>query len=192
MFGLVHHPAHYERFADRVAGRFYRRVVADVAAAGFVEGARVLDAGTGPGTLPLLLTAASPGLRIDAVDLAPEMVERGRRRATDRGATSVTFTVGDVGALPFDDATFDLVVSTASQHHWTDPVSGFRELARVLRPGAEAWVYDFRWVLRRAEVAALRMNPPGVVRVESPLSGASRLSPMGRVVVRRESRPSTP
>jgi ubiquinone/menaquinone biosynthesis C-methylase UbiE len=71
----------------------------------------------------------------------------------------ITFTVADVGRLPFPDGSFDLVVSTISQHHWTDPAGGLQEVNRVLRPGAQAWIYDFRWVLRRAQVAAGTVSP---------------------------------
>jgi SAM-dependent methyltransferase len=49
-----------------------------------------------------------------------------------------------VAALAFPDASFDLVVSTLSMHHWADPAAGLAEIGRVLRPGARALVWDFR------------------------------------------------
>jgi SAM-dependent methyltransferase len=48
-------------------------------------------------------------------------------------------------------------VSTLSQHHWPDRAAGFRDLARVLRPGATLWVYDIR---RELDVAAARSAFP--------------------------------
>jgi ubiquinone/menaquinone biosynthesis C-methylase UbiE len=122
----------------------------------------VLDAGTGPGRLPLAIAAALPRLRIDAVDLAPEMIEYARQTAGE--SSPVTFTVADVAALPFPDATFDVIVSSISQHHWTDPEGGLRDLHRVLRPGGRLWIYDARWALGRATVAARTTFDPASVR----------------------------
>ncbi len=53
---------------------------------------------------------------------------------------------GGVAALPFEDATFDLVVSTFSLHHWEAVAPAVVELARVLRPGGSLWIYDVRSV----------------------------------------------
>lgn len=188
MFGLAHHGKLYERVAGRLAGRLYGRVAADVSAAALPTGARILDVGTGPGLLPLRIAAACPQLRIDAVDLSPQMIDRARHRAAAIAhAETVTFTVADVAELPFPDATFDLIVSTISQHHWTNAGAGLRELNRVLRPDAQAWIYDFRWALHRAQSAARTPSPWPLISRQSPLEGTSRLNPIGRLVLRSAS-----
>ena len=184
MFGLARHGELYERWAGRLAGRLYARVTADLLAAALPPGARILDAGTGPGLLPLRIAAACPQLTVDAVDLSPQMIDRARQSAAAAQAEAVTFTVADVAALPFPDATFDLVVSTISQHHWTDPGAGLRELNRVLRPDAQAWIYDFRLALRRAQTAARTVSPPPLISRQSPLEGTSQFNPIGRLVLR--------
>jgi ubiquinone/menaquinone biosynthesis C-methylase UbiE len=182
MFGLAHNADRYERFAGHLARRLYRRVAGDVA--GLPPDARILDVGTGPGLLPLRIAAIRPDLRIDAVDLAPEMIDRARHNATRAGqGTEITFSVADVAALPFPDASFDLIVSTISQHHWPDPGAGLSELRRVLRPGAQAWIYDFRWAMRRAERAARAATPPIGFTKQAPLTGTSRFNPIGRLIV---------
>jgi len=185
MFGLARHGEFYQRWAGRLAGRLYSRVAADVLAAALPPGARILDVGTGPGLLPLRIAAACPELRIDAVDLSPQMIDQARHTADAAAAgVAVTFTVADVGALPYPDATFDLVVSTISQHHWSDPGAGIRELNRVLRPDAQAWIYDFRLTLGRAQAAARTVSPPPLISRQSPLEGTSQLNPIGRLVLR--------
>jgi ubiquinone/menaquinone biosynthesis C-methylase UbiE len=176
MFGLAHHPAQYSRFAGLLAGRLYRRVAADIGGLGLPAGARVLDVGTGPGALPLLVARERPDLQIDAIDVAPEMIAQARR-ADPAGA--VTFEVADVARLPWPDATFDLVVSTISQHHWEDPAAGVAEVRRVLRPGGPAWIYDFRWALGRAQRAAEPLDADTAVARE-----VSWLRPVGRLVLR--------
>jgi ubiquinone/menaquinone biosynthesis C-methylase UbiE len=52
------------------------------------------------------------------------------------------FVAGDVAALPFDDASFDLVVSTFSMHHWSDPAAGLREIHGV--PGGRTLIWDLK------------------------------------------------
>ena len=64
MYGLARH-ARYCGVGRVFAKPLYRRVVADVAAAGLPPGATVLDVGTGPGTLPLLVAKRSPDLSVD-------------------------------------------------------------------------------------------------------------------------------
>lgn len=116
------------------------------------DGARVLDAGTGTGRVPITIAENRPGLQVEGLDLSPDMVAFARRSAGM--GTAVTFTVGDVADLPYPDRTFDLIVSTMSQHHWADVPAGMRELSRVLRPDGQLWIYDFRFSLNRAERAA--------------------------------------
>lgn len=198
MLGMAQRPHEYQRSAAHLARPLYRRVIADVveAAAELPPGARVLDLGTGPGLLPVSLATACPSLRIDAVDLAPEMIEQARRNAADAGRTApdsprapISFEVADVGQLPYPDASFDLIVSTISQHHWTDPAAGLREAARVLRPGGQAWIYDFRWSLRRAEAAAAPLRPRVTVTRQRRLPASSWFNPIGRLVLRAPAQP---
>ena len=143
----------YDRHAGRLGDALYRQVVADVTASGLPPGARVLDVGTGPGRIPRMLAATHPDWQIDAVDLEPRMIEFARRQ--DSGGT-VTFTVGDGADLPYPDATFDLIVSSMSQHHWSDVPGVLSDLHRVLKPGGRLWIYDARWSLRRAQREAGR------------------------------------
>jgi ubiquinone/menaquinone biosynthesis C-methylase UbiE len=188
MYGLAHHAGHYERWASVLARPLYRRVVNDVAAAGLFPGAAVLDVGTGPGTLPLQIAARSPHLLVAGVDLSPEMIARASAAAEAQAAPDahrISFHVADVAHLPFEDQSFDLVVSTISLHHWADLDAGVQEVARVLRPGARAWLYDVRPTTRGA--ARTPLDPEVDVRLENPLAGTWRVNPIGRLVLRRDS-----
>jgi ubiquinone/menaquinone biosynthesis C-methylase UbiE len=185
-----HGAAMFQR-ADRYDRRshltrpLYQRIAADVAAAGLGEAGRVLDVGTGPGRAPILIARALPGWRVDGVDLSGPMVDRARDNAADAGlADRVTFTVGDVAALPYPDAHFDLVVSSISLHHWADADAGLREVRRVLRPGGQAWIYDFRlwFALGRAAAAARAAFPDRPVHSEPLRGGPLLLRLLGRVV----------
>jgi ubiquinone/menaquinone biosynthesis C-methylase UbiE len=140
-----------------IAARFYawatekRAIVRDLFSAVEEEAASlacapaVLDLGCGPGALALRLARRSPDRTVTGVDLSPAMVRMARARAVWEGsAERVRFTEGNAAALPFDDGSFDLVVSTLSLHHWRDRTAALREIRRVLKPGGRAWIWDIR------------------------------------------------
>jgi ubiquinone/menaquinone biosynthesis C-methylase UbiE len=97
---------------------------------------RVLDAGCGPGHTAL---AVAPHAReVVALDLSNAMLAEGKRLAAERGLANVEFRQGNVEHLPFDNGSFDRVVSRYSAHHWPNPRAALAEFRRVLkhRPGA--------------------------------------------------------
>ena len=184
MFGMVNRPGRYDRMTSGPFRGVHARVVADVCAARLGSGARVLDVGTGPGGVPLEIAWAQPLLRVDGLDLSEDMIVYAREAAADAGlADRVTFTVGDVAHLPFPDGTFDLVVSSMSQHHWDDVRGGIREVRRVLRPGGRAWIYDARIALYRATSAARRLTGATGVSVAPVRTGRLPIRLVGRLEV---------
>jgi ubiquinone/menaquinone biosynthesis C-methylase UbiE len=98
------------------------------------DGAAVLDIPCGGG---VALRGARPGqdVRYVAADISSDMLERTRKQAARRGV-AVELREADVGALPFDDGEFDLVVSFTGLHCFPDPAKAVKELGRVLKPGA--------------------------------------------------------
>jgi ubiquinone/menaquinone biosynthesis C-methylase UbiE len=149
MVGLAHRPHRYQHAANRFFAGIHRRIVADAAGLALPAAARVLDIGCGPGTMAVSLAEAT-AYRVDGLDLSPEMIAHATRNGeTSPAAARLAFTVGDVRKLPFPDGTFDLVVSSMSQHHWADPPAGMREIRRVLKPGGRGWIYDARFALGR-------------------------------------------
>lgn len=141
--------AGYDILAGLLLGGYYDAIAADCAAT--LDGAdapEILEVGPGPGHLAERLLALLPGGRWTGLDIDPSMLDAAERRLSDEGLKGRSRVVeGDVAALPFEDASFDLVVSSLSAHHWPDAEAGFREIRRVLRPGAVALVFDLpeRW-----------------------------------------------
>lgn len=98
-------------------------------------GARVLDVPCGGG---VALRGLRPGQGVTyvAADIAPTMLDRTTASARARGvADQLETRVADVEHLPFDDASFDLVVSFTGLHCFPDPARAVVEMVRVLRPG---------------------------------------------------------
>ena len=144
----------YDALVASVLSGLYERVADEVAPS--LPTGSVLEVGSGPGRLAVLMSHRAPGLEAVGVDISPEMVERAARRVEEAGlGERVRFEVGDVSALPFPDASFDGAVSTLSLHHWPDQARGLAEIYRVLKPGAEARIYDLaHWLWRPARGAS--------------------------------------
>jgi ubiquinone/menaquinone biosynthesis C-methylase UbiE len=120
---------------------FKERLVKQAALA---PGHRVLDIGCGTGTLAIQAKQSQPAAQVVGLDADPEMLEQARRKAEDAGV-ELELTEGFSNELPYEDASFDRVLSTLFFHH-LDPEpkrQTAREIARVLRPGGELHVADF-------------------------------------------------
>jgi len=114
-----------------------------VDACGIAPGSRVLDvaAGTGNASIP----AALRGADVVASDLTPELLEAGRRRAEAAGA-ELDWVEADAERLPFDDASFDIVMSAIGVMFAPRHTVVADELVRVCRPegtiGLLSWTPD--------------------------------------------------
>ena len=105
---------------------------------------RALDIGCGPGltSLALALAVGDKG-RVDAIDIAPSMLQLAARRCED--AKQVTFHQADVLNLPFADGAFDIALATQVYEYVTDLDAAFTELARVMKSGAQVLLVDTDW-----------------------------------------------
>ena len=110
----------------------------------------LVDVGCGPGYLIAKIAESVPTLHIIGVDVSDEMMTAASRNLASLGlGERVEFRKGDSSHLPFENDSLDNVVSTFSLHHWADPASAFREITRVLKPGGQFLLMDFRRDSRR-------------------------------------------
>ena len=96
---------------------------------------RLLEVPVGTGVLTMPLYASLPESEITCLDNEAGMMANAKKRAVAMGLSNVAFVQGDVGALPFADESFDLVLSLNGFHAFPDKDAAFRETRRVLKPG---------------------------------------------------------
>jgi ubiquinone/menaquinone biosynthesis C-methylase UbiE len=101
----------------------------------------LLDVGCGGGQSAIRLKELYPHLQLTGIDLSEGQIARARQRAPIKGFT-IQFEVADAESLPYPDASFDVVYSFGSAKHWPDPLKGFGECWRVIKPGGELLVAD--------------------------------------------------
>jgi SAM-dependent methyltransferase len=147
---------------DRHIGRYGSALAAElIRVAGVVPGQRVLDVGCGPGALTRALATALGPAAVAAVDPSPPFAAACRARVPGADVRE-----GTAEALPWEDGTFDVVLSQLVVNFLDDPLRGIGEMRRVGRPcavvAACVWDYaDGMTLLRRFWDAALRVDPDG-------------------------------
>ncbi len=123
--------------------RAFRQKQLDLAS--IVPGQSILDVGCGTGTLAIE-AKRRVGLsgKVYGIDASPEMIARAKRKAKTAGL-DLMFDTAAVEAIPFPDASFDVVLSTVMLHHLPDEARhrGILEIRRVLKPGGRLLAVDF-------------------------------------------------
>ena len=135
--------------------------------AAVAPGHRVLDVACGTGVVAI--TAARTGARVTGLDLTPQLLDRARENAHAVGV-NVDWHEGDVEELPFDDESFDIVVSQFGHIFAPRPEVAVREMLRVLRPGGTiafcTWPPEL--LVGRSIATVARYAPPPPMTVPSP------------------------
>jgi SAM-dependent methyltransferase len=132
-------------------------------------GERVLDVACGTGVVAI--TAALRGAKVAGLDLTPALVERARKNAAIAGV-DVEFIEGDAEALPYPDASFDVVLSQYGHMFAPRPAVVVREMLRVLRKGGRiafsTWPPEHFTGQMFAFVARHAAPPPGAEQPAPP------------------------
>ncbi|MGE0471911.1 MAG: class I SAM-dependent methyltransferase [Nitrospira sp.] len=115
----------FSRFMEGSAREFYERL-------NIAPGCKLLDIACGSGQLALM--AAKDGIEVTGVDIVSNLVERARARAQAEGLNAI-FQEADAELLPFEDASFDVVVTLIGAMFAPQPQLVAQELLRVCVPG---------------------------------------------------------
>ena len=105
-------------------------------------GMSLLDVGCGPGTITTDLAGLLAPGRVVGIDASPTVIDEARSRLADGGHRALSFEVGDLYALPFDDGSFDVVHAHQVLQHVGDPSAALGEMRRVCRRGGMVGVRD--------------------------------------------------
>ena len=125
--------SHGSRTADEAAAFVRHLITPDM---------RILDAGSGPGSITCGLAEWVPQGEVIGIDSAESIVAHARRRAMDLGVDNVAFEVGDGYELRFSAGSFDVVYAHQLLQHLAEPVEALREFKRLLKPGGVVAVRD--------------------------------------------------
>ncbi len=117
-----------------------KKVVKAVAAA---TPSTILDVATGTGDLAIQLAKANPQAQLTGIDLSEGMLEVGRRKVAQANLDNrITLRQADCLALPFADASFDIVTVAFGVRNFEHLDKGYAEMQRVLRPGGTLIVLE--------------------------------------------------
>ena len=96
---------------------------------------KLLEVPVGTGVLTMPVYKDLPEAEITCLDYSAAMMETAQKRAEHAGINHITFVQGDDGALPFEDESFDIVLSLNGFHAFPDKEAAWRETYRVLKKG---------------------------------------------------------
>ena len=96
---------------------------------------KLLEVPVGTGVLTMPVYKALPDAEITCLDYSRDMMSSAQKKAEQAQITNIRFLQGDVGNLPFEDESFDIVLSLSGFHAFPDKPAAYRETCRVLKNG---------------------------------------------------------
>ncbi|MDD3393127.1 MAG: class I SAM-dependent methyltransferase [Clostridia bacterium] len=108
-----------------------------------IKGGDVLEVGPGPGYVGLELAKKIHPTSLTGCEISPAMLRFSEKNAAEYGI-SARYVLGNCMNMPFEDESFDAVISNGSLHEWENPICAFDEIFRVLRTGGRFCITDLR------------------------------------------------
>lgn len=117
---------------------------------------KVIDIGTGPGDIAILLAQRMTALHVVAIDLGEHMLKMATDNVVNANLSDrVEILKLDAKATGFAPASFDMVICNSLVHHIPDPLSLFAEIKRITKPGAGIFIKDLKRPETKAELQYL-------------------------------------
>lgn len=135
-FGPVTSPLYWLLTGIMGAG-LYNFVVSDLSKE---KAKRLLDVGTGPGDVPIMLAKTHNFGKMYAVDPSKQMIAIANWQA--RGMKDVSFEIGSSRSIPFDRK-FGIIISVLSYHHWKAKAYSLKYMSHFLEQGGEIRLYEY-------------------------------------------------
>jgi ubiquinone/menaquinone biosynthesis C-methylase UbiE len=110
-----------------------------------ITSGHVLEVGSGSGYLGLEWLTSTQDTSLTGLDISPDMIACAQRNASGYGLENrVRYVKGSGNEMPFEDGSFDAVLTNGSLHEWADPRATFDEIWRVLRSGGRYFISDLK------------------------------------------------
>jgi len=106
------------------------------------DGMKILDLGTGTGYLAFPFAEKYPEAEVTGLDIVEQALCENRKKAEDKGLKNLQFVSYSGMDFPFEEDTFDMVITRYALHHFPNIQDAFREVGRVLKPGGSFFLSD--------------------------------------------------
>jgi ubiquinone/menaquinone biosynthesis C-methylase UbiE len=100
----------------------------------------VLDVACGPGLITFPFARIAD--KVTGMDITPKMLERAKELQIEKGIKNITWDIGDIYSLPYDDNSFSMVITRYSFHHLLNPQNALKEIKRVCKINGKIVVID--------------------------------------------------
>lgn len=131
---------HYKVYRDVIRDDMQLSLLLELVQGGSYK--RILDIGTGTGYLAFPLAEAYPDAQVYGIDIAESIIRENERHVEESNMSNIFFQAFDGIHYPFEEESFDLVVSRYAFHHFPNPGNAVEQIQRILLPGGKVLISD--------------------------------------------------